>query len=437
MPTPKPIPSREELYDLYWNQGLSLRKIAQKFNVSDMTVLRWFSKLDIPTRPPGYDKERQEQFEKKPSKEQLETLYVKMGMTLRQIASMFGVHHNTVKKWLRDYGISRNGVIEFGSKEFEEFVNVDLSKYKQVTPYVVVVPELLDVKSKDITLTLVIADTHLGHSDFLPKTFYSAIQTLMKALRYLSSKYNIRSFRVVLNGDIVSGREVYPSQYIDNILQRGNWQVYLAEIIFKELFDEIEEIVPIDEIYLVRGTHESAGAENYQLYLKKAFVSDGYKCMYASKGIVLDIARPIGHYNVLFTHGFGSTDFSPVSPSCQRDLIKAIADYKLDGIPIERCCVAHSHWLTSEFEVSGIPFEVCGGFQKWAKTQSQRPCGFILYLYIDRICVPIKIRPDPKVVNEERRSPNLEYENIKFYGAKLLEHYRQIEGRNHEKEESA
>jgi transposase len=426
----KEMPSREELYDLYWNKGMTFREIAQNFGVSEMTVHRWFKRLNLPSRPLGYDDKRYSVLEKKPSKEELENM-LKMGFSERKIAEMLGVHHDTIRKWVREYGLSRN-TFDCGDENLEQFENVDLSKYKQVQPYVVIVSEPIKIKSKDSTLTLVVSDTHLGHSDFMPKTFFSTVQTLKESLKYIVSKYNVKAFRIILNGDIVSGREVYATQYIDNILQRGNWQVYLAEIVFKELFDEIEQIVPIDEIYLIRGTHESAGSENYQLYLKKAFVADGYNCKYASKGIVLDIAKPVGHYNILFTHGFGSTDYSPVSPVCQRDLIKAIADHKLDGIPIERCCVAHSHWLTTEFEVSEIPIDVTGGFQKWARTQSQRPCGFILYLYVSGICVPIKIRPDPKVVNEERRSPNLEYENIRFYGAKLLEHYKKIEERKDE-----
>jgi len=372
----------------------------------------------------------------KPSKEELERLYLKVGMSQRQIARLLGVHHDTVGKWFKEYGIQISKESKRNDESFQEakidFGNVDLSKYKQVPSYVVVVPEPVKIKSRDITLTLCISDTHLGHSDFLPKTFYSTVKTLGEALKYVAPKYNIHSFRVVLNGDIVSGREVYPTQYIDNVLQRGNWQVYLAEIVFKELFDELEQIVPIDEIYLIRGTHESSSAENYQLYLKKAFVADGYNVRYASKGLVLDIAKPVGHYNILFTHGFGSTDYAPISPVCQRDLIKVVADYKIDGVPIERCCVGHSHWLTSEFEISEIPVEISGGFQRWSKTQAQRPCGCILYLYVDKTCIPVKIRPDPNVENEERRSPNLEYENIRFYGAKLLEHYKKIEEKKDE-----
>jgi transposase len=428
------MPSREELYDLYWNKGMSLRELGNRYGVSEMTMFRWLKKLDIPTRCLGCDAERYESHNKKPEREELEELYVKMGFSIRKIAEQFGVHPDTVRKWIREYGITKNSS-DCEVMDLKDFENVDLSKYKQVQPYVVLVPEPIKIKSRDATLTLVISDTHFGHSDFMPKTFYSTVNSLKQALKHIVSKYSVKAFRIVLNGDIVSGREVYATQYIDNILQRGNWQVYLAEVVFKELFDEIEKIVPVDEIYLIRGTHEAAGSENYQLYLKKAFVADGYNCKYASKGIVLDIGKPVGHYNVLFTHGFGSTDYSPVSPVCQRDLIKAIADYKLDGIPIERCCVAHSHWLTSEFEISEIPIEVTGGFQKWSRTQSQRPPGFILYLYVSQICVPIKIRPDPKIVAEERRSPNLEYENIRFYGAKLLEHYKKIEERKDEEKQ--
>lgn len=46
----QPKISKEELYDLYWNQELSTRDIAKKVGVGQTTIRRWLDKYEIKTR---------------------------------------------------------------------------------------------------------------------------------------------------------------------------------------------------------------------------------------------------------------------------------------------------------------------------------------------------------------------------------------------------
>lgn len=41
----------EELYRLYWDEGLSSLEIGRKFNISDRTIRRWLKECNIPRRP--------------------------------------------------------------------------------------------------------------------------------------------------------------------------------------------------------------------------------------------------------------------------------------------------------------------------------------------------------------------------------------------------
>ena len=91
--------------------------------------------------------------------------------------------------------------------------------------------------------------------------------------------------QLVLNGDIVAGRDVYRYQYLRNIVQRGHWQVFLAEIILKETLDRLG--VKLNTAYLVKGTHDGYDF-NETLMLKRAIPCVIAK--YLSNGGVVNIA---------------------------------------------------------------------------------------------------------------------------------------------------
>jgi len=378
-------------------------------------------------------------------KKTLEDLYLNKQMSLTEIGKLYGVNPETVRRKLIKYGIPRKPMsiwtpvhnISKNSELVEAIKEIPVGFYtrKPRNDIDIFLPiEYLEDKcSKKAVLTLVISDLHLGHSDFLPDTFYSAIETLKKILKILKKKFEIVDLKVVLNGDIVSGREVYPMQHLSNLLPRGHWQVFLAEIILKEVFDEISKIVKISTIYMIKGTHENL-AENYILYLKRALQGNGYDVFYLSKGCTINIACPIGEYNVFFTHGKGRSDYYPVPLVMIREMWKIKAESE---VPIERFCMGHTHFLCPNLELEGIKIDVTGGFQRWEKSHCQRPCGMLLYLYFDKYCSVIPVRPNKEIEIKEKMSSALEYKNIKFYGEKLIEHVQEIEGIKNENSKSS
>lgn len=267
---------------------------------------------------------------------------------------------------------------------------------------------------KDATLTLVMSDLHAGDSDFLPRTLASTVENLKFLLDILAKKFNIKNFIIVLNGDMVSGREVYRYQHLRNIIQRGHWQVELAAQITKDIIHDIDTIIPVSKTFVIRGNHENR-AENYSIYLTK-FLDNVW---YAGHHKVLNIAYPIGDYNVLFTHGMGSNAYYPVSYGMVRDCWKAFNQYRLRKIHIEEIAVGHTHWLQPRLELEGLTFNVTGGFQRWEKTISQRPAGMLLFLHVDGSTSVIPVKPDPVVENEEKAQTDLEFTNMAYYSKVL------------------
>jgi len=273
----------------------------------------------------------------------------------------------------------------------------------------------------DCTLTLVMSDLHLGDADHLPDSYWSTISNVLEIMRGIMTWNNVRSFKVVLNGDIVSGRNVYRGQEFRNLLSRGHWQVFLAEEVLKRTFRKIEELVPIEVILLTKGQHEPQ-EENYALYLRKIF---GDRCKYGSKSIIYNIASPLGFYNVLFTHGTSRSEYYPVSYALIRDIWKTLSEN--DKVPVERIVCSHSHWLTPDIQIEGFKVSVTGGYQRWEYSIHQRPAGMILLYYANGEAYPIAIPPDRDIEHKEKSHPALEYRNLKYYAEMLMGHLREEE----------
>jgi len=281
-----------------------------------------------------------------------------------------------------------------------------------------------DAERKKATLTLVVSDTHLGDSNHLPKTFWSCVENTKSVVSKLSEKFDIVNFIMVLNGDLVAGKDVFRYQQFRNLVQRGHWQTEIAAQVIRELKKSIAEIEPIRKTFIIKGNHEDI-ADNYMIYLTN-YLDDTW---YAGHYKVLNIAYPIGNYNVLFTHGSGKSAYYPVSYEMIRDCWKAFNQYKAKGVQIEEVCVGHTHWLQPRLYLEGLTFNVCGGFQIWEKTISQRPSGFLLFIHTCDETSVTGIRPDPEIEIEEQTAVDLEFTNYDYYGQKLRNALRYVKDR--------
>ena len=97
-------PTNQELADLYVQEKLTPAEIAEMYKVGVTSVGTWLREAEIPVR------DRSEALltksgGKKPSEEELESLYVTKKMNLREIAEQYNVHDTTVRLWLLRLGI--------------------------------------------------------------------------------------------------------------------------------------------------------------------------------------------------------------------------------------------------------------------------------------------------------------------------------------------
>ena len=271
----------------------------------------------------------------------------------------------------------------------------------------------IDRKKEPLSLCIVSSDWHLGDGNHLSKTFWSCVANLMEIIKFLGGAFDIRRVVFVLNGDVVSGNFVYRGQMFRNLVQRGHWQVALAAEVLTEVLEKVEEICGVDMVHILHGTHEMMG-ENYAVYLFQAL---SRAALYHGKSAVVNIAEPIGDYNVFFTHGKGSSDYSPVSPSMTRELWHRFAQAE---VRLERASIAHTHNLTSSLYKEGVLVDVNGGFQKYEPKLTKRQCGLLLYAYTLGEVSVTEVRPDSAVERGERGDEALEWKNYQYYADRLL-----------------
>jgi len=86
--------TKEELYKLYWIEGLSTREIAKRVGMQQSTILRLMKKYDIPV-------ERGVRL----AKEELYKLYWVDGLSIRKIAERFNMSPSGIHYYMRKYGI--------------------------------------------------------------------------------------------------------------------------------------------------------------------------------------------------------------------------------------------------------------------------------------------------------------------------------------------
>jgi len=96
-----PTPPREELVALYENDALSMLELAAHYEISSWSVARWMDEYDIPRRK--FSK-RSSSFH---SKEELYELYVVQRISITELAISADVSKATVGRRLKENGIKR------------------------------------------------------------------------------------------------------------------------------------------------------------------------------------------------------------------------------------------------------------------------------------------------------------------------------------------
>ncbi|MDC7724274.1 helix-turn-helix domain-containing protein [Priestia megaterium] len=118
-------PSREELKSLFIDKDMSKPEISEKLNVPLRTIKRWLSEYEIKKGNQRYNP---------PNKEKLEEEYSQA--TMQELAQMYTVSRATIKSWLQNAGIPiRQGIHNKkrpSKQELEKYFLIQKLSYKEI-----------------------------------------------------------------------------------------------------------------------------------------------------------------------------------------------------------------------------------------------------------------------------------------------------------------
>jgi len=97
----------EDLWRLYWDEGLSVIELADELDTSESWVVREMEKRSIPRETP--DQEKGTEWK---DAERLERLYWDEGLTLEEIGNELGCSASTVAGWMERFNIDREKIPE-------------------------------------------------------------------------------------------------------------------------------------------------------------------------------------------------------------------------------------------------------------------------------------------------------------------------------------
>ncbi|MCA0987280.1 LAGLIDADG family homing endonuclease [Guptibacillus algicola] len=127
----KDLLTKDQLHCLYHEEKLSIRKIAKKYNVTDMTVHNLMKNYQIPRRS---QKEMKvslspNDLRLKISKEDLKELHYNQGLTQREIAKKYSVHYASICKLFKRYELKAISSGERRFRALNELTREDLNFY--------------------------------------------------------------------------------------------------------------------------------------------------------------------------------------------------------------------------------------------------------------------------------------------------------------------
>jgi predicted DNA-binding protein YlxM (UPF0122 family) len=110
--------TKKEIYNLYWIQKLPVKEIAKRFNVSQGAIYQWLKKFNIPIRGKTHLEEHKKKIAQsslkfKATKEELYELYIIQKLSVEGIAKKYNVTKNTVWRWIKIYCIPLRGKIVY------------------------------------------------------------------------------------------------------------------------------------------------------------------------------------------------------------------------------------------------------------------------------------------------------------------------------------
>lgn len=103
----KPYQDKERLERLYWDEGKTIKEVAEACDCAIYTIQRWMDKLDVPTREKdGTAPDETRNYQKE---SWLREKYKEEGLSTAKMSELAGCSRSTIEKYMERFNIDRNG----------------------------------------------------------------------------------------------------------------------------------------------------------------------------------------------------------------------------------------------------------------------------------------------------------------------------------------
>lgn len=118
----------DTLKRLHHDEGMNLGEIGDKFEVTKVTISYWMNKYEIKTRDHGeLVSESMNDNESYKDQNKLKELYIENDMSCRSMADDFNVSTNTVRYWLKKHDLLQKSEGVVAKQEVDELYSTDMT----------------------------------------------------------------------------------------------------------------------------------------------------------------------------------------------------------------------------------------------------------------------------------------------------------------------
>jgi hypothetical protein len=265
----------------------------------------------------------------------------------------------------------------------------------------------MDTPQKKATVNT--ADWHFGDKVQLPRSWRACHE---RALEQYVAPFEPDVIEFVVNGDAVAGKGIFRSQANRVILQTPEHQALLAAWEFAPLVRLAEQIAPV-RVSVLWGNHDDADLSDLARKFVEFLALLGVRATYLHTEYVGSLsATPREDAVFQAAHGFGHSDYYPISYSGIRDLWRLHGEIaQLHGAHVRRFMRAHTHFMGIGLPVLLDCFvDIPGGWHaqtRWNLGKSIRNTGLIVYRDDGRETEVVPVYADTALLVEETKDLHL------------------------------
>lgn len=265
-------------------------------------------------------------------------------------------------------------------------------------------------------LTIAFGDLHFGDQGLL----YECWQECMAASVEMAGQFQPAEIQLASPGDVASGRGIFRSQELRNILPLAQPQLIWVAWEIAEWVQRLREACPKAKIVgkNVKGNHDETMGENlaYELPIMLHLFEVAWQ--YCSRQAVINLAAEgESPFLASLEHGYGNSSYYPNSYTQIRGTWQELLDLdrRNEGQAVRRVIAGHTHWLNIGYALApGRALDTVGGFQRqdrWNLAPTGRPVGFLAYRHDGRTLSVESITPRQETVDRLTDDPALDLRN--------------------------